>query len=156
MDYQTILFFFMQIVFIAYVAFIWIKYGIQKSISESYYILPRKLNPLFTFFCWGFAIPAIILGGSGVMFLAGSGIAFVGAAAAMHEKMTRKVHLTGAIGGIIASQLAIIFQYDLWWISVIGFALAGIVLLIDKKHAMWWTELIAFISIGIAIASSIF
>lgn len=146
----------MQIIFFAYVAFIWIKYGIQKSISESYYVLPKKWNPLFTFVLWGFAIPAIILGDCTLMFLAGAGIAFVGAAAQMHQEFVRKVHVTAAIAGITFGHLAIIFNYHMWYITA-GFIIAALPFMIfDKKHRIWWGEILAFISISIALAFQIF
>jgi len=148
---STILFALMVTVFLAYVTFIWSKYGIQKSISESYYMLPKKWNWLFVAFCWLFAFPAMILGGSYWMLFAGGGIVFVGAAAAMHTFPTRAVHLAGAIGGMILACLAMIFQYHMWYIVPIVGVLALLALLLDKKHAMWWTELIVFTAISIVL-----
>jgi len=153
---DTILFFLMQFVFIAYVLFIWIKFGIQKSISESYYVLPTKWNWLFVAFCWLFAFPAMIIGDSYWMLFAGGGIVFVGAAAAMHTFPTRYVHMIGAIGGIIASQFAIFFQYDMLWLNIASLSLAGLVGLVFKKYAMWCVELVVFTAIGIAFATQIF
>lgn len=149
------LYFLMLIVFTTYVGWIWSKYGVLKSISQSYYELPVKLQSLFTFFCWGFAIPAIILGSSGLMFLAGSGIAFVGAAAAFQERMTHEVHMIGAVVGILASQLAIIFQYQMWPIAaaVAGISLALVALKNPKK--IWWIEIAAFLSICLTLALKI-
>ena len=90
------------------------------------------------------------------MMAAGAGIVFVGAAAAMHTFPTRAVHLTGAIGGIIASQLAIYFQYDMLWLNIVSLSLDTLVALIFKKTAMWCVELIAFIAISIALGLTIF
>ena len=64
-------------VFLAYVGYIWSKYGIQKSISESYYVLPEKENWLFVAFTWLFAFPAMILGNSLLMLFAGGGILYL-------------------------------------------------------------------------------
>jgi hypothetical protein len=153
---NTILFFLAQIAFIAYVLFIWIKYGAQKSISESYYVLPKKWNWLFVAFCWLFAFPVMIIGSSYFMLAAGAGIVFVGAAAAMHTFPTRAVHVTGAIGGIIASQLAIYFQYDMLWLNIITVSLAALVALLFKKYAMWCVELVAFIAMSVALGLTIF
>ena len=155
---DTILFFLAQVVFLAYVLFIWIKYGIQKSISESYYVLPKKWNWLFVLFCWLFAFPVMIIGGSYLMMLAGAGIVFVGAAAAMHTFPTRAVHMTGAIGGILASQVAIATQYDMLWLTITSFGLAGLLAIIPKtrKHWMWLVELVAFTAISVALGFSIF
>lgn len=148
---STILYLLMQVVFITYVSFIWIKFGIQKSISESYYVLPEKINFLFILFCWLFAFPAMILGNSWLMLAAGGGIVFVGAAAAMHLMPTRAIHLTGAIGGIIASQLSIYFDFNLLWLNVVSLIMAAIVGLTFKKYALFCIELVAFLAISIAL-----
>lgn len=159
MTYIPVLYVTMLTVFVSYVAYIWSKYGVLKSISQSYYELPEKLKPLFTFFCWGFAIPAIILGSSGIMFLAGAGIAFVGAAAAFKETMTKEVHMVGAGVGVFASQLAIIFQYGMWPVSATFFGLSLLLLIfrkkINKKH-IWWIEILAFLSICIVLGIILF
>ena len=146
----------MVTIFLAYVIFIASKYGIQKSISESYYRLPKKWNWLFVAFCWLFAFPAMILGDSYLMLFAGGGIVFVGAAAAMHTFPTRWVHLTGAISGMIMGCLAMIFQYHMWYMVPIIAVLALLSFILDKKHAMWWTELIIFTAISIVIGISLF
>lgn len=159
MTYIPVLYTLMTTVFVSYVAYIWAKYGVLKSISQSYYELPKKLQPFFTFFCWGFAIPAIILGSSGVMFLAGSGIAFVGAAAAFQEEMTKEVHMIGAGVGVLASQLAIYFQYGMWPVNIAFIVLSLLLLLfrkkINNKH-IWWIEIAAFISIFIVLGITLF
>ena len=143
-------------VFISYVLFIWNKYGIQTSISESYYVLPKKENFLFVLFCWLFAFPAMILGNSWWMFFAGGGIVWVGANAAMHQKPTRLIHLIAAISGIILACLAMIFQYNMWYM-VAGIAtLIPITYLLDKKHLFWWIEIIIFTAMSIVIGISLF
>ena len=145
------LFIIMVTVFVAYVTFIWAKYGVQPSISHSYFILPTDINVLFTLFCWGFAIPAIIVGGTGLMFLAGAGIGFVGAAALTTDKMTETVHTIGATVGITAGQLAIMFNFGLPFITV-GFVAIMLTILIAKiKNTIWWIEIAAFISICLAL-----
>jgi len=153
---STILFAVMVTVFLAYVSFIWVKYGVQKSISESYYCLPKKENWLFVAFCWLFAFPAMILGNSYWMLFAGGGIVFVGAAAAMHTFPTRAWHLSGAIGGMILGCLAMIFQFNMWWLVPAIAAAIGLAALVDKKHLMWWAEVAIFVAISIALGLSLF
>ena len=146
----------MVTVFVAYVTFIWSKYGVLKSISESYYMLPKKINFLFTLFTWLFAFPAMLLGNSLLMFFAGGGIVFVGAASAMHFQPVRTWHLVGAIGGMILGCLAMIFQYHMWYMVA---GIAGAILLaalLDKKHLMWWAELAIFTAISVVLGISIF
>lgn len=157
MEYQPILFFIMNAIFISYVLFIWIKYGVQQSISESYYCLPKKWNFIFTLALWGFALPAAILAnGDGLMFFAAAGICFVGAAAQMHQEFVRKVHLTAAIGGITLGELSIIFVHDMWWLTAAAVLLFLPIAIFDNKSRMWWGEIIAFITITIALGTQIF
>lgn len=152
----TFLFILMVSVFLAYVGYIWSKYGVQTSISESYYVLPEKQNWLFVAFTWLFAFPAMILGNSLLMLFAGGGIVFVGAAAAMHKMPTRAVHLTAAIGGMILGCLAMIFQFHMWYLVAGVVAAIGLSYLLDKKHLMWWAEVAIFVAISIALGFSIF
>lgn len=147
---MTTLFFLMTSIFALYISSIFYFYGVLPSISESYYRLPANLKFLFTLFCWGFAIPAIILGNSLTMFFAGSGIVFVGAAAAFKKGTEHYVHMIAAGMGVLFSQLAIAFQYDLLWLNII-FICSTILLstfreYIKNTHILW-IELIAFISI---------
>lgn len=158
MDYKIFFYSLMLITFISYVLFIWIKYGIQKSISASYYVLPEKYNFLFTLFCWGFAFPAIILGVevSSLMFFAGAGICLVGAAPQILKKDVDKIHTFAAISGIIFSQLAIFFGFHLWYINVISIVAMVAISLLVKKYNIWWTEIVAFSAIGYAITKAVF
>lgn len=152
----TSLFILMVTVFLSYVGFIWIKYGVQKSISESYYVLPEDENFLFVAFTWLFAFPAMIIGHSTLMLLAGGGIVFVGAAAAMHTFPTRLVHMIGAIGGMVLGGIAMVVQFHMWYLIPAILVAMLIAYLLDKKNLMWWSELAVFTAMTIALGSSIF
>ena len=145
------LYFIMLTVFITYVGFIWSKYGVLPSISDSYYELPKKIDFLFILFCWGFAFPAVIIGvdltDNFLMFLAGGGIIFVGAAAAFNQELTQTVHEIGAFGGVIFSQLSIAFDFKMYYVNVIFVVLGLLILLTKIKNRIWWLELVAFSSI---------
>ena len=60
-------------VFLGYILYIIARYGVQSSVSQSFYVLPKNLKILFTLFCWGFVFPAIILSSNPLMFFAGAG-----------------------------------------------------------------------------------
>jgi len=148
------LFLVMIIIFFGYIGYIWNQFGILPSISDSYYHLPKNQKILFTFFCWGFAFPVIIIGNSALMFLAGSAITFVGAAPAFKETLTKTVHFVGALIGILAAQLSIFFDYKLLYVNII-FILISLMFLIFKKlksHRVWWIEIAAFLSIVYTLA----
>lgn len=139
-------------VFCTYLIIITIVFGVQKSISGSYYRLPKSVKPIFTFYLWFISIGAIILGDTVLMFLAGSGIAFVGAAAAFKKKITHTVHMIGAASGILLSQLSIILDFQMWEVSFV-FILSSIgLLLFDVRNKIWWLEILAFISIFYVLA----
>ena len=140
------LFIIANLIFVLYVSFIWIKYGVQKSISNSYYVLPRNINFLFTFFCWGFALPVIIIGApqTPLMFFAGAGICFVGAAAQIKEEFVRRFHVACAVIAIALSQIAIVFVYDMWFMTLICALLLLIAYFGNKKTWIWWMEIVCF------------
>lgn len=148
----------MLTVFCSYIGFIWKKYGVLPSISDSWYHLPDKQKILFTFFCWLFAFSVIFLGNTPLMFFAGSGIIFVGAAAAFKEQLSRQVHLTGAVVAITASQLSIYFYYNLLYLNIIFISLSLLFILLNKwiHNKIWWIEIVAFASIVYAIAINLF
>lgn len=151
--------FIMLICFFGYTGFIAIKYGVQTSVSESYYRLQRNLQWLFTIATWGYALPAMFIGleitGNGLVFLAGSGIAFVGAAPSFHKLgMERTVHTVGAIVGITA-MLAFLFVVGAWYYPILFGVLSLIAFFFDKKNLVWWVETAAFISITLYYAQNI-
>ena len=154
------LYIFMVSVFFTYVIGIASKYGILGSISESYYRLPDKWKFVFTFFCWSISIPAIILGDSVFMFLAGTSIAFVGAAASFKEKTEHKVHMIGAFTGVIFSQLSIAFDFHFYWINTVFLSWVLLIVILTwvlKRNIkyFYWIEIVAFLSIIISLYSKI-
>ena len=154
---MTALYIIMLSVFVGYVSWIWAKYGVLKSISHSYYALPENLRFLFTLWCWGYAIPAMIVASTPLMFFAGAGICFVGAAAAYREKMTETVHIIGAACAILFSQLSIIIDFNMWYVTV-AFAAIALPLALTRfskkgicPNRTWWVEILAFITIALVL-----
>lgn len=140
-------------VFVSYVTFITLSFGLLPSISESWYRLPRKRKWLFTIFCWGFAVPAMIIGGDALMFIAGAGIAFVGAATAFKESMTKTVHFSGAAIGILAGSAWVAIHY--WPLAAI-FLLLALGSLALGKYKLMAIELLAFLEIAIGLGVKTF
>jgi hypothetical protein len=154
---MTTLLIFMNVAFFSYVLFISVKYGIQPSVSESYYRLPRKFQGVFTLATWGYAIPAMVIGldmtGNGLVFLAGSSIAFVGASPAFKKMgIERTVHTVGAIVGVFASQVFITAILGMWWITLSFAALSALAFIWKRMYTnfIWWVEIFAFLSISVA------
>ena len=151
---NTILFLITILSFLSYVLWVWIKFGKQQSISHSYLLLTSRQKILFTLFCWGTAIPAMLLGNSIWMFLAGSGMVFVGAAANISEKMTKAVHQVAAYSMVLFSLLAIAFQYHNYTILILWVS-ASLLSLMVRKYLIWWVEIITFFAIITVLFQSI-
>lgn len=139
------------VVFSAYVVFIWLRYGVQKSISDSYYRLRGSDKILFTLFCWGFAMPFIIssIEIHSLFFFSGAGICFVGAAAAFKDSVNaRNVHMIGAYSGVA---LGFIGLGLIGLFLPIGIFLLSGIFLIKTKNNIWWIEISAFLIIIVSL-----
>lgn len=141
------------VVFGGYVEIIWSKYGIQKSISMSYYCLPDKFKFVFTLILFGFSIPIILVSSDMVfMPIAGWLISGVGAACnIMSNKITKTVHMISAIGGITLAFFSLCYEYNAWIIVVISAILMGIAAFKIKEGKIWWIEIIAFTAVWIGL-----
>lgn len=144
---MQILFIIMSLVFWGYVAYIVVKFGFLPSLSDSYYHLSVKTRDvIFTLVLWCTGIMAMILGQSGLMFFAGAGICFVGAAPQFLEKFVKPIHIAGAFCSGLFSQLYILINTSFWWISIIFIFIGLIFLLMRIKNLVWWIEMLCFAS----------
>lgn len=130
--------------FIAYTSFVWKRYGVQPSISESWYTLGTKYNWMFTIvFCFGIGVLQLFHE-SVWFFLSGSALCFVGAATAFKQKMTNAVHYSGAAGAIVFG-LTGLAGLGIWW-PIVPVAVS-IPVLTKVRNATWWIEFVAFFAI---------
>ena len=136
------------LIFLTYISIIVYKYGIRKSISDSYYSLPKKWKLVFLFFIWGFTIPLGIITNAEypLLLLAIVLISLVGISPNFKEyKQINWLHLTGAIGGIILTIASIIFEFQF---LIIGLLLSISIITIYKfiKKPIWWIEILTFLT----------
>jgi hypothetical protein len=130
--------------FFVYVGFVWAKYGVQKSISDSYYCLPKNWRIVFTFFCWGFAVPILFISLKPLLFAGVFGIVMVGATPNFYLKRDGFLHYGGAISGILFSQLSLIYEQGIPFISLFSIILMVYVAILAPKNKIWYVELAAF------------
>ena len=156
MDLSVLTFFIMIAVLVSYVAVIWVKYGIQTSVSESYYVLPYNWKFLFTLFCWGFSLPLAVSCDTLLMFIAAGGFMFVGAAAAYKEQTSRMVHLVAAFVGIGLSQASIFVDMHMWYVNIAFVSSALLLVTLKIKNVLWWVEILAFVSLAYALSLKVF
>ena len=134
--------------FLAYTIFVWATYGVQKSISESWYTLEKK-GWLFTIaFSWGLGVSTIFHGGVW-FFLSGAFLCFVGAATQFKaDKNTRGVHNIGTVGSIVFALTALAL-HGIWWPFL---PILASLSLIKQNNGVWWIEHVAFFSLMAGIA----
>lgn len=137
-------------VIFSYLVFVLFKFGIPRSISDTYYLLGR--------YGWLFqlalaataltAVPMLIDRSSEdtrfLAFLACSGLLFVSAAPLFKLELEGKVHYTSAIICCLSLVLWQVFNTS-WVVPLICFGLVLIPMLIDKKFT-WWLEIATIVS----------
>jgi ABC-type iron transport system FetAB permease component len=137
------------VIFFSYIAFILVRYGVQPSVSESYYCLPEKYKFVFTLVMWGFTLPLMFAANSLLMMLAGTGIFFVGAAVAFKQPMTRTVHYVAAALGIGFGMVWII-SVGLWWLPLMYVLCSASFWFVLDEEKIWWIEILSFTLIILA------
>ena len=153
--------------FLGYMSFIIIKYGIPASISETYYLLPKKIGHIvFMFWTVAVALPLMVFGAEispdgfpcqFMIFFCGAFLIGVGTAAQFKEDFVRKYHFIFA-GICAAFSLGWIYFTipGLFWIpfalavpySIFGFAINGVNAEGAKRNSLvTFLELVCFVSI---------
>jgi hypothetical protein len=153
-------------IFLSYVLWVVIKWGVLPSISDSYYHyyeegniakwIPVPMKFLFTFFIFGFSYTALMSDPTLLLFFAISMLGITAVSPAFKdEKQIKILHSVGAFGGITLSQLSIWIEHDMWYVTVAFIALSLITLILDYfkiiKNKIWWIEILAFASMFIAL-----
>jgi hypothetical protein len=123
------------------------RYGVRESISASYYSLPKSINFMFTLTLWAFAFPVMIVGNNPLMFFAGSGIAFVGAAPDYKSVMAGNIHSAAAVLGILFGMLSVVITFKLIVPVAIFFAVSGLIVLKNPYGKVYWIENLAILTI---------
>lgn len=144
-----------------YAVTIVIKYGVQTSLSRSFYTIEENSkNPnnkwWFSLALLLFAFPMIVIGVevTPLFFLAGAAVLFVAAAPAFKStKLQHDVHIAGAVIGGAASLLAFITAASarsggesiiLWATAFLLAAGMGALKLYKVKNLTWWVEGVIF------------
>lgn len=134
----TTLFF---IIFWCYVIPVWHKYGVQKSISQTFYKI--KHPKIFSIWCWNISVLYLASTLTLFGFLASIGIMLVAFNPFLKIKIHWIFHMIGAIVGITFSQLNIWINCGYWQLTLLAGLLFIWVAIITPKR-FWWIEIIAF------------
>ncbi len=143
------------VAFISYFTWVWSKYGILPSISDSYY--HSHNNFLFWAFLIGVSVPIILVGDSTLTFFAGSFLCFTATAPAFRQKVEGIVHVVGATGGILLGTISMVVDMNFWIPAAIMVLFTVGATVFKLKNHTWWIETMAFIlMLGSLVASKIF
>ena len=137
-------------VWLAYNTAIYFRYGLLTSVSASHYALigeNKNFGWIFTACTWAYALPAMVIGQTGLMFFAGGFICFVGVAANYKSGMDKIWHGRFAIFGVLLSQLSIFFDFGYWWINVGSVAAMIVLWILNHKNKTYWVEQVAMLAI---------
>jgi len=134
-----------------YLGYIVIRYGIQYSISETYYTIGEKWWFTLILFAWIF--PLMMVGltirDSPFIFFGGTSILFVATAPSfkIEKSLERKVHLIGSYLGVGFTILSIIFDFDKWYIGIpfILYIILSMTNIIKIKNKIWWIEILTYL-----------
>lgn len=152
--------------FLTYVFYVVNLYGVQPSLSNSYYVLPGYRKWIWTFIClmsfvglgpsWFQLSDIIIPNWSFLCFFSVGGLCLVGIKPAFKNKSDSTLHFIGAFVAGGSSLLWCILAalkgyYDLWIILFLCIVSGFILIFSKKENTTWWAEMIAFANMIITI-----
>ena len=147
--------FFDLIVFLSGVLLVSYFYGVQTSLSASYYALQPKYQWLFSAWCVGYSLPLTFVTDSWFVKIAVMCICIVGAAANFRgDKAVDITHKTAAFVAVICSHLAMIYDYQMWRLSLASLLVAAFFFILRQKYnGDWWAEIVTYAATFVAIFS---
>ena len=139
----------------SYLVFVLFKFGIPRSISDTYYLLGRY-GWLFQLALAATALTAVPMlidrsseGTQFLAFLACSGLLFVSAAPLFKLELEGKVHYTSAV--VCCAGLVLWQGFNTSWVvPLICFGLVLIPMLMDRKFT-WWLEIATIVSTYVSL-----
>ena len=150
----------MSITFVTYTTYITLKFGILKSISESYYHLEGKKKILFSLFTWGISLPMMVFCFDYTfvwpLFVSIVLMCFVGVFTMFKKKPDTYIHVACATGSIIFAFIGLLYHGIAMLIPAILMIILGIIILRYAKKYTWYIELLSFIIIIISLTYTIY
>lgn len=134
------------VIFVSYVLNVVIKYGKQKSISFSYYVIKHRW--LFQVFIYALASCIILAGNTWLFLLSGLFLSIVGLTPTIKDKKLFPYHMIGAITSIVLAHISITLTLKQNWyfylIPVLFLTIIHYILKSKSKTYFFDTELLQF------------
>lgn len=148
-------------IFITYVLFITIKFGVLPSISDSWYKLQALGGvwySLFTWFCYSLGVTLFFQtnGETALFFLAGAGLIAVGVAThfKLDDDIEPLIHFGGAVCCILSSFAALWIERGSYEPFIAFLTLSGLFALLRVKNTTFWIEILAFLFIILGLLTT--
>jgi hypothetical protein len=146
-------------IFITYITFVVLKFGVLPSISESWYELKNLggvWHSLFTWFCFGIGFTMFFQTNDiapWLFFLSGAGFSMVGTATMfkLKEDIQPYIHFIGALCGIMGSLLGIWVERGTSFPFIFFMAFSLLITLTIEKNRTWWIEMYAFLCVSLGL-----
>ena len=141
-------------IFIAYNTFVFLRYGQEPSISDSWYRLTLADKWLFTLATWGYVVPMLLLvltnGGiewhKYVFYAAAVLLILVGIFPDFKVKAERPWHVVGAEGGIATAMVwGLICGF--WYVAIPFFIYTWLMMRNNIRNHTYWIEIVAYFSV---------
>lgn len=144
-----------MIILFGYLAFVVAKFGIPKSISETFYLLGKK-GWMFqvALFLVAFSVMPTLIDKSSedtqfLAFLSCAGLIFVGAAPFFKRAFDSKVHFISA--AICCVGLVLWQIFNACWITPLVCLLAVLYPMYKDRKYMWWLEIASIVSAYVSL-----
>ena len=138
--------------FLAFTLYVGFKYGVQKSISASVYVLlkPWEIG-LYSLFMAFIAIPIMIVSDCTLGWWAGAMLLIDFAAVATRtDPFQMDLHIFGSTAGITLAMIMLI-TFGLWWLVLIFFIPSLYMYLRKIKNNVWWIECMAMAVVWVGL-----
>lgn len=144
-----------MIILFGYLAFVVAKFGIPKSISDTFYLLGKK-GWMFqvTLFLVAFSVMPTLIDKSSedtqfLAFLSCAGLIFVGAAPFFKRTFDRKIHFISA--AICCFGLVLWQIFNASWVTPLVCLLAVLYPMFKDRKYMWWLEIATVVSAYVSL-----
>lgn len=135
------------LVFFGYLAFIYKKFGILDSISDSYYSLPDNLKFLFVLFTWSMGLTLYLIGNETHIywfFASAALISLVGVASQFKlDTLIADIHSISALLSVVCGMVGLMYQHVFFPFPIAALACMYIYFKKLPNH-IWWMEVSSY------------
>lgn len=146
-----------SVVFVAYMWYVFVSFGVLPSVSDSYYEETTRKNYLFAAFIFGIAIPTALLAFSTHLsvlsrvsfFTSGILLFLVCTFASFRDPgpLTSALHSVGATGGIAAALVGLTLSH-IYAPAIVAVVASVLLERLKVKNATLWVEIACFLPIN--------